>query len=214
MSPATNIEPVEAKGGAGRAIAVRMGIAAVGVGIAVAAFLATLSWMRAHHANFGLILVATAVYGVAVVGVAWGASVLGPRDAGAACRTAAHQRYLRRTMIVSLAYVLSLVVAIAGYRYLPHGSPLMWAVAILPAVPIVIWIGFMALYLREETDEFERAVQTESALWAMGGLMAIASVWGFLEMFDLAPHVPAWSAFPLWAALIGPAQAFVRRRYR
>ena len=32
----------------------------------------------------------------------------------------------------------------------------------------------MALYLREETDEFERAVQTESALWAMGGLMAIA----------------------------------------
>ena len=72
MSPATNIEPVEAKGGAGRAIAVRMGIAAVGVGIAVAAFLATLSWMRAHHASFGLILVATAVYGVAVVGVAWG----------------------------------------------------------------------------------------------------------------------------------------------
>ena len=50
--------------------------------------------------------------------------------------------------------------------------------------------------------------------WHLGGLMAIASVWGFLEMFDLAPHVPAWSAFPLWAALIGPAQAFVRRRYR
>ena len=213
MSPASNTEPAEGKTTFSRAFVMSFALAAAGVAVLAIAFLATLSWLRVHHAGEGLVLAASAIYGVAIVGVAWGAASVA-RRAGAACATAAHRRYTNRTLVVSLAYVLTLVVAIAGYRLLPHASPLMWAAAVLPAIPILAWIGVMALYLREETDEFERAVQTESALWAIGGLLALATIWGFLEMFDLAPHVPAWSAFPLWAALIGPAQLFVRRRYR
>jgi len=75
-------------------------------------------------------------------------------------------------------------------------------------------MGVIGLYLREETDEFERAIQTEAALWATGGVMAIATTWGFLEMFGLVAHLESWWAFPVWAALLGPGQLLARRRYR
>src|SRR5580698_3460487 len=63
MSPASNIEPVEDKNAFAKGIATTMGLAALGVAIAVAAFLATLWQLRLHHAGFGLVLLATAVYG-------------------------------------------------------------------------------------------------------------------------------------------------------
>jgi len=86
--------------------------------------------------------------------------------------------------------------------------------SIQPVSALVAAIVIMGLYLREETDEFERAVQVESALWATGGMLAIATVWGFLETFRLAPYVPTWAVFPLWALLLGPAQIIARWRYR
>jgi hypothetical protein len=72
----------------------------------------------------------------------------------------------------------------------------------------------MGLYLREETDEFERAIQAEAALWASGGMLALATIWGFLELFELVPHIQTWWAFPIWAFLLGPGQVIARRRYR
>ena len=93
-------------------------------------------------------------------------------------------------------------------------GPLAWLLAVLPAVPLTAAIVVVGLYLREETDEFQRAVFAESALWATGGLLALANVWGFLEMFRIVPHIPAWIAFPLWAVLFAPSQMIVRRRYR
>ena len=72
----------------------------------------------------------------------------------------------------------------------------------------------MGLYLKEETDEFWRTQQTESALLALGGMFVLVTGWGFLEMFKLVPHLQAWLVFPLWAVLLGPSSFIVRRRYR
>ncbi len=72
----------------------------------------------------------------------------------------------------------------------------------------------MGLYLREETDEFQRAMQIESSLWATGIVMVICAIWGFLEMFHLAPHVEAWVVVPVWSMALGFANIFTRRRYR
>jgi hypothetical protein len=57
-------------------------------------------------------------------------------------------------------------------------------------------------------------VAIEAVLWATACTLAIATVWGFLETFNLAPHAMGWIAFPLWAAFLGPATVLVRRRYR
>ena len=79
---------------------------------------------------------------------------------------------------------------------------------------LVLTIVIMGLYLREETDELERAIVGEAALWATGGLLAIATTWGFLEQYGLVMHIEAWAAFPLWAFCLGPANIIVRRRYQ
>ena len=49
-----------------------------------------------------------------------------------------------------------------------------YALAVLPALPVVGMAVAVGLYFREETDEFERAVRVESALWATGVTLAAA----------------------------------------
>jgi hypothetical protein len=95
-----------------------------------------------------------------------------------------------------------------------HIGVLAYALAIAPALPLLAAIAIMGFYIHEENDEFQRLMFVESALWATGALLAIATTWGFLETFHLAPHVESWAAFPLWAALNAPARAIVHWRYR
>ena len=117
-------------------------------------------------------------------------------------------------MIAISLYVVALTGAITAFVRLHPTGPLAYLLAVAPALPIVATIVIMGLYLREETDEFERTVQMESALWAIGGVLVVATVWGFLEMFKLVPHIDSWAVFPAWAALLGPAQIIARRRYQ
>ena len=63
-------------------------------------------------------------------------------------------------------------------------------------------IRAMALLLREETDEYLRMRLVEQSLVATGILLTVATLYGFLNAFDLAPRIDAWAAVPLWA--VGP----------
>jgi len=58
-------------------------------------------------------------------------------------------------------------------------------------------------YLVEERDEYLRMQVTRQALIATGFAMSIATAWGFLENFDLVPHVYAYYAAILWFAGLG-----------
>ncbi|HUD28881.1 MAG TPA: hypothetical protein VMQ93_08420 [Novosphingobium sp.] len=111
----------------------------------------------------------------------------------------ATRRYNRRGMAWSFAYVLLLGVAVIGAKSLHAQGPLLWLLAVLPALPILYLIWAMARYLVEEQDEYLRMKVVNAALSATGLLLAVATVWGFLETFALVPHVPGWAAVPVWA---------------
>lgn len=115
----------------------------------------------------------------------------------------ATRRYNRRGLIWSFAYMLLLFVAIIGSRALHAQGPLLWLLAVLPALPILYLIWAMARYLVEEQDEYLRMKVVNAALSATGLLLAVATVWGFLETFSLVPHVPSWAAVPVWAVGLG-----------
>ena len=169
--------------------------------------------MREHHVGGVWVLAAALVYGAAILGVAF-VAVRAGRKVGGVKPTTAARRYHRRFFFAMTAYVLALMTSVSLYAEARPAPWLVWLLALAPALPIIAVIVVMGLYLREETDELERAIMSESGLWATGGLLAIATTWGFLEQFKLVPHVETWAAFPIWALCLGAANAFVRRRYQ
>ncbi len=126
----------------------------------------------------------------------------------------AARRYMKRFIPSMLLYVVVLtasLVAIGQFR--PQG-PLLWALAVAPALPILAVIVVMGLFLVEETDELPRLVMAQSMLWGIGITLAVATVWGFLENADLVPHLSSFLMFPLFCGAMGLAQPFIWRRYR
>jgi xanthosine utilization system XapX-like protein len=187
-------------------------VLAAGVGGAIWAYLASIRYLRDHHAGPGALTAASFVYGAVVLTMGW--TFMRAHRGMTGTRSPAARRYTRRFMTAMSVYVFTLLGAVSALRYLRPTGGLAYALAIAPALPLIAAIGVIGLYLREETDEFQRAIQTEAALWATGGMMAIATVWGFLEMFGLVPHVDSWCAFPIWSVLLAPGQLLARRRYR
>jgi uncharacterized membrane protein (DUF485 family) len=188
------------------------------VGIAGMALAVGLFWLAVHEVQErrlgrGWILAGAIVYGAAILGVTYAASRAGQRF-GCTTPTPAARRYRRRFFVAMTVYVFTLLISECLFVG-AHPPPwLAWPLALAPAAAIVATIVVMGFYLREETDELERAIAGESALWATGGLLAIATTWGFLEEFGLVVHVASWAVFPLWAACLGPANVIVRRRYQ
>lgn len=124
----------------------------------------------------------------------------------------ATQRYNRRAMLWSFGYVFLLTVSVIGSRTLHLTGPLLWLLAVLPALPILYLLWAMGRYLAEEQDEYLRMRVVNAALFSTGLLLAVATVWGFLETFALVPHAPGWMAVPIWAVGLGLAGCVNRWR--
>ncbi|OYW26588.1 MAG: hypothetical protein B7Z44_15325 [Caulobacter sp. 12-67-6] len=128
--------------------------------------------------------------------------------------SAAMRRYLTRFFPAMLAYVGVLIGSLWMIRNQDPQGPLLWLLAIAPAVPIIAVIAIMGLYLIEETDEFTRAMLAQAMLWGIGVTLAVCTAWGFLENVELVPHLPMFMVFPMFCIAMGVAQPLVRWRYR
>jgi hypothetical protein len=113
-----------------------------------------------------------------------------------------------------LGYCLTLTPAMTFFQDAKPTGVLAWAVAIAPAIPLLFAIRAIMLYYKEEDDEFLKAMATQSHLLATGFMMAIATGYGFLDMFGLVPHVQTWAVFPVWALCLFPAQAITMKKFR
>ncbi len=120
----------------------------------------------------------------------------------------AASRYLFGIMATSFAYVLGLGIAMWTFRNLDPSVGLTWLLAMLPIVPILAMIYVMGRYVVEERDEYLRHRAIMASLVGLGFVLAIGSFWGFLETFELVPHVPGWWAVPIWALGMGLGQAW------
>jgi len=126
----------------------------------------------------------------------------------------AGRRYLKRFIPAMVAYLVLIFGASYAFRDPGLTGPLAWAIAVAPALPIVAVIAIMGLYIKEETDEFQRRILIESMLWGFGVTLTVTTVSGFLEMYVHTPGLQSFWAFPIFCLAMGVSQLFVRRRYR
>ncbi|MGN6817520.1 MAG: hypothetical protein ACTHJR_02480 [Sphingomonas sp.] len=115
----------------------------------------------------------------------------------------ANRRYNVRVVILSLIYAAFLLAAVYAFKHHLVSGIGAWAVAILPALPIVGIFAAIGLYLVEEQDEYVRMLMVRQTLWASGFSLSIATVWGFLESFEMVSHVEVYWVSVLWFGGLG-----------
>ncbi|WP_140984899.1 hypothetical protein [Asticcacaulis tiandongensis] len=118
-------------------------------------------------------------------------------------------RYTIGMTVWMLLYAVCLIASITFIRqYHPEGIVL-YAVAILPSLPIGGTIHVVMRYMKE-ADEYIRGLMSHRFILATGMVLFICTFWGFAENFAQAPQIPLYLVYPMfWAsfALICP---FVR----
>jgi xanthosine utilization system XapX-like protein len=110
----------------------------------------------------------------------------------------AMKRYNWRVIWLSLIYAAFLIGAVYGFKHHLFSGPIAYVAAVLPALPIIAIFGAMGRYLVEERDEYIRMILVRQTLWASGFALSVATVWGFLESFNLVEHVDAYSVAIVW----------------
>lgn len=124
----------------------------------------------------------------------------------------AAQRYRASLMPLMALYVVLLFGVISLIREQPVTGLLRYALALLPALPLVGVLWTMGRYILEEQDEYIRWLAVRAMLVATGLVLAVSTVWGFLEALADAPHIPAYLWFPLWCGGLGVGQCWGKLR--
>ena len=109
--------------------------------------------------------------------------------------SAVQRRYAWRFSSAMGAYSVVIVACkLAARAWHPDGA-LLFALALMPALPLLAAMAAYGLYLLEEKDEFLRSVNATAALGGLGVMLAFCTIWGFLTDGGVVPAFPLWGAF-------------------
>jgi hypothetical protein len=113
------------------------------------------------------------------------------------------RRYNHRVLWLSFAYAIFLMVAVYAFKHHLLSGPPAYVAAIMPALAIIGIFVAIGLYLIEEQDEYQRMLMVRQILWASGFSLSAATIWGFLESFELVGHVESYYVAVLWFGGLG-----------
>jgi hypothetical protein len=182
---------------------------------ATAAFFAAMQWNMAQEEwSMPVGVAATLVFTVAIWLLAMTPYMIRRKQKAAPPMRPPIRRYMTRFMPAMLVYVVVLMPAMQFYQDSKPEGLLAWATAVAPAIPLLFAIRAIMLYYQEEDDEFRRAMAVQSHILATGLTLAVCTVYGFLDLFGLVPHVEAWAVVPLWALCLVPAQIVAGWKFR
>jgi hypothetical protein len=103
-----------------------------------------------------------------------------------------------RVGVATLAYLitLSLAIELVGGGAV-SGLPA-YLLALLPGLSVAGIFWAMGRLLIEERDEYQRMLLVRQSLVATGLTLSAVTIWGFLENFDLVPHIDGFYVAVLW----------------
>ena len=120
----------------------------------------------------------------------------------------AQRRYLMRLAVSMVAYIATLALALrlVGSGQVV-GAPAV-ALAVLPGLSVAGVFWAIGRLLIEESDEYLRMLLVRQTLVATGFTLTLATIWGFLENFEIVEHVDAFYIAVLWFVGLGVGSCY------
>jgi hypothetical protein len=95
--------------------------------------------------------------------------------------------YLIRLFVLMSIYVVTLLAAVTVFKSNAVSGIPAYALATLPALPIIGVFWAVMRLLIEEPDEFVKLMHVRQCLIATGFCLTVMTIWEFLQNFDLVP---------------------------
>jgi hypothetical protein len=112
--------------------------------------------------------------------------------------TRAEKLYNKRVIGLSFTYAVLLCGSLYWLkRFATHGA-LDYAVAVLPALPLIGIFAAIGRYFVEESDEYRRMLTVRQALIATGFALSVGTIYGFLESAGLVGRIDSFYIAVLW----------------
>ncbi|MBP2161385.1 MULTISPECIES: hypothetical protein [Asticcacaulis] len=118
-------------------------------------------------------------------------------------------RYTFGIMGFMALYVAALFLSILTIEAQKPTGPLLYLLAVLPALPVggTIWVFLRYI---DKVDEYVRAVVTKRFILATGLTLFACTAWGFLENNAGAHEFSLYLVYPVWWGLFGLSSVFYR----
>ena len=124
------------------------------------------------------------------------------------------KRHQKRVWPTLAAYASVLATVMWFFQTHPPTGALKYIAAVAPAVPLLVVVWLFGRYLYEEDDEFRRWQQILTLLIAIGVVLGVCIVWGFLEAFAGVGPVPLYHVATLFVVVQSLSAIVVAWRYR
>lgn len=110
----------------------------------------------------------------------------------------AQRAYIKRVAIFSSLYLVVFAIQIAVLKAGDPPMALRAALSVLPGLAVVGIFWAIGRLIVEEQDEFLRMLIVRQALIATGFALGAATIWGFLEVGGVVPHLDAYWVAVVW----------------
>ncbi len=97
-------------------------------------------------------------------------------------------RYLKRLAVLMTIYIITLFAAVRLFQMNAVSGIAAYALAVVPALPIIGVFWAVMRLLIEEPDEYIRMLHVRQSLIATGFCLTVMTIWEFLQNFDLVPQ--------------------------
>jgi hypothetical protein len=102
-------------------------------------------------------------------------------------RSPAIKRYTMRIAALMTFYLVALLGTSYLFKHDLIEGPAAYALAIVPALPVIGVFWAVMRLLIEEPDEFIKLLMVRQSLVATGFCLTVMTIWEFLQNFDLVP---------------------------
>jgi hypothetical protein len=129
-------------------------------------------------------------------------------------KSKAVKRYTQRTIVTMSAYLVLVFVTTYLVRHEHLPGWLLYVCAVVPSLAVLRMLHVVALYLKEEKDEFVRQQTVNSLLWATAAILALTAFTDFLRSYTPFGTLPPFTVFVAFWIVFGLASTVQTRESR